>query len=293
MTVGRTAHWIAHGRAAETLRADRLFADPFAVAVVTTTDPALIDRLRGRPTARFDVLAVRTRFFDDYLIDAVAGGRRAQVVLLAAGFDSRAFRLEWPAGTHLYEVDLPEMIDEKAALLAGGPALPVHCERHTVPVDLTGDWCGPLRDTGFDPDLPTVWLAEGLLYYLTGAQVDALLDTVTSLSAPGSTLGLEHVNTDLYRAPWMRSWLADMREQGHPWQSGVADPEQWLTGHGWHATVREPSDLPIAGGRLVPRTPPRQVPGAARTWLVTAHRTPSATASHDRHPLPSVAKEMA
>ncbi|MCH0541425.1 SAM-dependent methyltransferase [Streptomyces sp. MUM 203J] len=273
-----TAHWIACARAAESLRPDRLFEDPLAVAFVRHTEPALYATLRSEPSARFDVLAVRTRFFDDRLLRAVTDGTPRQVVVLAAGLDGRAFRLPWPSGVTLYEVDLPEAVERKNAFLAGCRLPAGRCRRVPVGADLTADWASALRDAGFSPELPTVWLAEGVLYYLTGNQADTVVEQVTEQSAPGSVLCLEQVNTDLYRAPWMRGWLRQMRDEGRPWQSGVADPEAWLAARGWHAVVCEPGDLPEAAGRLVPRTPPRGTPGAARTWLISASLV-TATAS--------------
>ncbi|MFD9207459.1 SAM-dependent methyltransferase [Streptomyces sioyaensis] len=265
-----TAHWIACARAAESLRDDRLFHDPLAVEFVRRTEPDLYARLRSEPSSRYDVLAVRTRFFDDCLLRAVTTGPARQVVVLAAGMDGRAFRLPWPPGVTLYEVDLPAAVEEKAAFLSRTSLTADRCQRIAVGANLTDDWPSALVDAGFRSDLRTAWLAEGVLYYLTEPQVNAVVDRVTALSAVGSTCFLEHVNTDLYRAPWMQEWLRTMRDEGRPWLSGVADPETWLGGRGWHAVVREPGELAEAAGRLVPRTPPRTTPGAARTWLISA-----------------------
>ncbi|MDF3292236.1 SAM-dependent methyltransferase [Streptomyces silvisoli] len=268
--VSSTAEWIAHARAAETVRADRLFADPLAVTFTELTNAPLLAEFRDAPTPRFDVLAVRTRFFDDYLIAATGPGALRQVVLLAAGLDSRAYRLDWPAGTRVFELDLPELFEAKEDLLRKADLPAPSCERLIVSADLRQDWPAKLRAAGFDPGTPTVWLVEGLLYYLTEEQADAVVGELSALSAPGSVLALEQVNTDTYRAPWMQDWLAQMRAEGRAWQSGVAEPEQWLAGHRWEATVVEPSDLDIAVGRRIPRTPARDVPGVARTWLITA-----------------------
>ncbi len=268
--VSSTAEWIAHARAAETVRADRLFADPLAVTFTELSNAPLLAEFRDAPTPRFDVLAVRTRFFDDYLAAATGPGALRQVVLLAAGLDSRAYRLDWPAGTRVFELDLPELFEAKEDLLRKADLSAPSCERLIVSADLTQDWPAKLRAAGFDPGTPTVWLVEGLLYYLTEEQADAVVRELSALSTPGSVLALEQVNTDTYRAPWMQEWLAQMRAEGRAWQSGVAEPEQWLAGYRWEATVVEPSDLDIAVGRRVPRTPAREVPGVARTWLITA-----------------------
>ncbi|MFI0905852.1 SAM-dependent methyltransferase [Streptomyces sioyaensis] len=265
-----TAHWIACARAAESLRDDRLFQDPLAVEFVRRTEPDLYAQLRSEPSSRYDVLAVRTTFFDECLLRAVTTGPARQVVVLAAGMDGRAFRLPWPPGVTLYEVDLPEAVEEKAAFLSRTSLTADRCHRVTVGADLNADWSSALVDAGFRRELPTAWLAEGVLYYLTEHQVNAVVDRMTALSAAGSACFLEQVNTDLYRAPWMQEWLRTMRDEGRPWLSGVADPEAWLADRGWHAVVREPCDLAEAAGRLVPRTPPRGTPGAARTWLISA-----------------------
>lgn len=270
--VGATAGWIAHARAAETLRNDRLFTDPLAVAYTERTNSELLALLRTGPTTRFDVLAVRTKYFDDYLTAATAEAGLRQVVLLAAGLDCRAFRMQWPDGTHVFEVDLSDLLGAKESLARECGFAPTSCTRHTVAADLTGDWTAALRAAGFDPLVPTAWLAEGVLYYLTSEECDKVVRELSALSAPGSALGLEQVNTDTYRAPWMQQWLSEMREQGRAWQSGVAEPECWLIGHGWRAVVTEPAGVPGAAGRRVPRTPPRDVVGVARTWLVTADR---------------------
>jgi methyltransferase (TIGR00027 family) len=218
------------------------------------------------------VLAVRTRFFDDYLADATTRGGLRQVVLLAAGLDSRALRMHWPDGTRVFELDLPELFEANEELVRGTEFPASSCDRHIVAADLTQDCPTALCAAGFDPGTPTAWLVEGLLYYLTGEQADAVVRELSGLSAPGSVLGLEQVNTDTYQAPWMRHWLAEMRAKGRAWQSGVAEPEQWLAAHGWQASVVEPAQLPIAEGRRVPRTPAREISGVARTWLITAAR---------------------
>ncbi|WP_431912646.1 class I SAM-dependent methyltransferase [Micromonospora carbonacea] len=273
--VSGTARWMTHARAAETLRADRLFADPLAIALLERTEPEVLTRLRENPTPRFDVIAVRTRFFDEYLRRASAQPDRRQVVILAAGFDTRAFRLDWLPDTTVYEVDLPEVVDLKESFLAECAPPERSCHRVAIPADLTKDWTARLRAAGFDPERPTAWLVEGLLYYLTEVEAETLVRQIHTLSAAGSTLALEHVNPDTYRAPWLKDWLREMGEGGRPWQSGLAEPEAWLSALGWDARVHEPSDLAIARRRWVPRTPPRDVPGVMRTWLVVAGRRPA------------------
>jgi methyltransferase (TIGR00027 family) len=136
-----------------------------------------------------DNMAVRTKFFDEFFLDATKAGVK-QVVILASGLDSRAYRLAWPAGTVVYEVDQPQVIEFKSRTLAGlGPA--PTADRRVVAVDLRDDWPTALRTAGFDPAQPTAWSAEGLLGYLPPEAQDRLLDTITELCAPGSRLATE------------------------------------------------------------------------------------------------------
>jgi methyltransferase (TIGR00027 family) len=138
-------------------------------------------------------MAVRTKFFDEFFIDAAQAGIR-QGVILASGLDARAYRLPWPAGTTVYEIDQPQVIEFKTRTLAELGAKPTTC-RHPVAIDLRDDWPAALHAAGFDPDEPTAWSAEGLLGYLPPEAQDRLLDTVTALSAPGSRFATESVPT--------------------------------------------------------------------------------------------------
>jgi methyltransferase (TIGR00027 family) len=138
--------------------------------------------------------AVRTHFFDGYFADATGLGIR-QVVLLAAGLDSRAYRLDWPTGTTVYEIDLPKVLDYKAETLAGHGAAPT-ADRRAVPVDLRHDWPQALRDAGFDATRPTAWLAEGLLPFLPAAAQEAMFTSIDALSAPGSRVAVEIFGVD-------------------------------------------------------------------------------------------------
>ena len=134
-------------------------------------------------------MAVRTKFFDDFFLQRRAAGGIRQAVILASGLDSRAYRLAWPAGTTVYEIDQPEVIEFKTRTLAELGAEPT-AERRTVAMDLRYDWPSALIEAGFDPDQPTAWSAEGLLGYLPPEAQDRLLDTITELSAPGSRVAV-------------------------------------------------------------------------------------------------------
>ncbi len=211
-SVGATATMVAAARAMAT-RADRpLINDPFAEPLVRAVGVDLLTRLAGGeldPAELNDVhdgaaasgesagvmsrmtdnMAVRTKFFDEFFLAATKAGI-GQVVILASGLDSRAYRLPWPAGTVVYEVDQPQVIEFKTRTLAGLGATPT-ADRRVVAVDLRDDWPTALRTAGFDPARPTAWSAEGLLGYLPPEAQDRLLDTITELSAPGSRLATE------------------------------------------------------------------------------------------------------
>ncbi|ATY16609.1 SAM-dependent methyltransferase [Amycolatopsis sp. AA4] len=265
--VGRTALAIARGRAAEQLRPDRLFSDPWAAAFLDGD----VGPETG-PGSEFmaGYFALRTRFFDDYLRTAVAAGCR-QVVLLAAGLDTRAFRLPWPADTRLFELDLPDTVRFKEKVLTTRGAEPA-CAREVVPVDLRDDWSAALLRQGFRPDRPTAWLAEGLLVYLTESENDALLAAVSALSAPGSHFGAEHINPDTLTLPPFQPALAAFARIGAPWRSAVADPRQWLARHGWQARITDPAELARSLDRPVPPAMDPATVDTARLWLIEATR---------------------
>jgi len=200
---------VAAARAVAT-RADRpLINDPFAEPLVRAVGVDLLVRLASgelNPTDLNDVqdgatgsagamsrmadnMAVRTKFFDEFFLDATKAGIK-QAVILASGLDARAYRLPWPAQTVVYEVDQPQVIEFKSRTLGELGATPT-ADRRVVAVDLRDDWPTALRTAGFDPAQPTAWSAEGLLGYLPPEAQDRLLDTITELSAPGSRLATE------------------------------------------------------------------------------------------------------
>jgi methyltransferase (TIGR00027 family) len=203
-------------------------------------------------------MAVRTRFFDEYFVGATAGGIR-QAVILASGLDSRAYRLGWPSGSVVYEIDQPAVIAFKSTTMARLDAQPTATLR-TVGIDLRGDWPAALRAAGFDPSAPTAWLAEGLLIYLPPEAQDRLLDTVTGLSAPGSTLATEYVPgiVDFDAGP-AREMAANLREQGLDLdmpaliysgpRNNVMD---YLRSGGWQVTGEPGGDLLTRHGLPLP-----------------------------------------
>ncbi|RSM79986.1 class I SAM-dependent methyltransferase [Kibdelosporangium aridum] len=196
--VGATATMAAVARAIAT-RTDRpLIDDPFAEPLVRAVGIDLLTRLATGEMApaglvgpvAIDGAKVRTKFYDEFFLEATEAGI-TQVVILASGLDSRAYRLPWPAGTVVYEVDQPQVIEFKTCALAELGAAPT-ADRRVAAVDLRDDWPTALRTAGFDPARPTAWSAEGLLGYLPPEAQDRLLDTVTELSAPGSRVATEN-----------------------------------------------------------------------------------------------------
>jgi methyltransferase (TIGR00027 family) len=189
--------------------------------------------------------AVRTHFFDEYFTDAANAGIR-QIVILASGLDSRAYRIEWPAGTTVFEIDQPKVLQYKAETLAAHGAQP-SAQRREVAIDLRQDWPKALREAGFDDGQPTAWLAEGLLMYLPGDAQDRLFELVTELSAPGSRIAAETAGvTASERREEMRERFERFAAQFNMEQAlniqdliyedpDRADVAQWLGAHGWRA----------------------------------------------------------
>ncbi len=202
-SVGATATMVAAARAMASRADDPLIDDPFAEPLVRAVGVDVLTRLAtgdlpaadlgGDATvgmARMaDNMAVRTVFFDEFFLDAT-GAAVTQAVILASGLDSRAYRLPWPTGTVVFEIDQPDVIEFKTRTLADLGAEPT-ASRRTVAIDLRDDWPAALKAAGFDPAKPTAWAAEGLLGYLPADAQDRLLDTITALSAPGSRLATE------------------------------------------------------------------------------------------------------
>jgi methyltransferase (TIGR00027 family) len=205
-----------------------------------------------------DNMAVRTKFFDDFFTDATAAGIR-QAVILASGLDARAYRLAWPAGTVVYEVDQPQVIEFKTRALADIGAEPT-ADRRAVAIDLRFDWPSALKKAGFDPDQPTAWSAEGLLGYLPPDAQDQLLETITALSAPGSRLATESAppfdQNDLDEATERMQSAADRwREHGYDldWANLIYlgernEPMAYLAEHGWRMNGRTVNELLTANG---------------------------------------------
>ncbi len=269
--VCRTALVMAAKRAIESQRSDCLFKDPFAAQLVGTDQMLALrekwDKIDGSnpfsTALRIQFVAVRTRFFDDFLLSVLPEVH--QVVLLGAGFDTRAFRLPFPSATHLYEIDLPEIIERKEAILKDVPA---SCHRYALASNLQQPWAHLLKNQGYISHEPTVWLMEGLLMYLDKKEVNKLLQTVSKLSATGSYLGADLIS--------VKSWEVGSK---HPnglisknWRFGTDEPEELFANHGWNASVIQPGEIRANYGRYSAKITPRSVPQRRRSFLVTAKK---------------------
>ncbi|QLL08274.1 class I SAM-dependent methyltransferase [Mycobacterium vicinigordonae] len=282
-SVGATALGVAAGRAAETESEDPLINDPFARVFLdavgdgvwswffTADLPDAVIEAEPQLPAEMQLMvsytACRTAFFDGFFLDAAQAGVN-QAVILAAGLDSRAWRLPWPDGTTVYELDQIKVLDFKVSTLAGHGAEP-SCDRIGVAVDLRDDWPAALRRAGFDPSARSAWSVEGLLPYLPAAAHELLFERIQGLSAAGSRIAVE-----AHGPGWMDpDLLAQRQERGQRLRGLIAkaDPDRqvpatqelwyleeredvgsWLSRHGWQATVTPARELMAGYGRGVP-----------------------------------------
>ncbi|WP_320775347.1 SAM-dependent methyltransferase [Streptomyces sp. CRN 30] len=261
--LSRVALWTAAAHAAEQTRERPYVSDPWAgdflrAARVAGGPPGDGPLQRMLP----DWAVVRSRFFDEYLLDAARSGCR-QVVLLGAGLDTRAFRLDWPAGVRVFEVEDPALLAFKEHVLDWAP--PTCGRRGTVGVAPVGAWTEELCAVGFDPGRPTAWLAETLLYHLPPREAESVAATMTELSAPGSVFGAECVGAETVASPAVTPFLDALAATGVTWRWRTAEPERWWAERGWTATAADLLTLPYVVERLAPYLP---VLGEAATRTV-------------------------
>jgi methyltransferase (TIGR00027 family) len=266
-SVGLTATMVAAARAVASRTPGALVNDQFAAPLVRAVgvdffarmaagelDPSDLDQDAAKGMRRFaDAMAMRTRYFDEFFLDATRAGIR-QAVILASGLDSRAYRLPWPAGTSVYEVDQPQVIDFKTTTLAGLGNQPT-ADRRAVAVDLRDDWPAALKRAGFDPTQRTAWIAEGLLGYLPAEAQDRLLDQITAQSVPGSrfaTEGLLDINEANEQELRRRMQRQSEMWNRHGFELDMAglvyfdertDARTYLSDHGWLTASASTTDL--------------------------------------------------
>lgn len=300
-SVGATALGVAAARAVETESENPMISDPFAQvfldaagegvwswytmrdlpAEVAEAEPELPLRMQ----AMTSYMASRTKFFDTFFIDATAAGIR-QAVILAAGLDSRSWRLPWPDGTTVYELDQPRVLEFKASTLAEHGAEPT-CNRVAVPVDLRQDWPTALQQAGFDASAPSAWSAEGLMPYLPAAAQDLLFDRLQGLTVTGSRVAVEALGPRFMdpeyrvkrreRMDRVRALMAKVDPQREIPKTEELwyfeereDVGDWFRRHGWQVTVTPSADLMAGYGRR----PPKEVEdGVPHNLFVSAQRT--------------------
>jgi methyltransferase (TIGR00027 family) len=267
-SVGATATLVAAQRAIASRGPEPLINDPYAEPLVRAVGVDFVaNLLDGDPddmAPDFDKnrmaegIAVRTRFFDNLFGTAAAAGVR-QAVILASGLDTRAYRLPWPVGTVVYEIDQPAVIEFKTKTLAELGAQPT-AELRTVSVDLRDDWPTAVLNSGFERTQPAAWIAEGLLIYLPPHAQDQLFDNITQLSAPGSHLATECVpDASAFSDERSQSISAGFRRHGfdaemsdlvyHGERSPAID---YLTARGWDLTALTIEEAYAANGFEMP-----------------------------------------
>jgi methyltransferase (TIGR00027 family) len=295
-SVGATATGVAVGRALASRGENDLINDPFAEPLVRAVgvdfftrlaggelDPAAVDGDAEFGMQRMaEMMAVRTRFFDEFFMEAADAGIR-QAVILASGLDARAYRLGWPAGTTVYEIDQPQVIEFKTKTLAGLGAAST-ADRRAVAVDLRHEWPEALRRAGFDAARPSVWSAEGLLAFLPSDAQDRLLDNITALSATGSRFASENMPDMTQVQTMLQTRMQEMterwREHGFDvdmsdlWYFGERnDVADYLGRHGWATATTAMADLYAAIGLSIPATDDDEAVAFGSFNYVTAVRT--------------------
>ncbi|ORA80083.1 SAM-dependent methyltransferase [Mycolicibacter kumamotonensis] len=266
-SVGSTALFVATARALEARKPEPLAVDPYAelfcraaggdwAAVIEGNLPGhqLLTSDFGEHFVNFQ--GARTRYFDDYFRRAVEAGVR-QVVILAAGLDSRAYRLSWPDGTTIFELDQPQVLAYKSYVLSQRGIRP-GAQRREVAVDLREDWPQALRDSGFDPEQPSAWIAEGLLIYLPAEAQAQLFTGIDNLAAPGSHVAVEDgapLPAEAFQAAVEAEVAAgDDSRIFHRlvYNERCAPADEWFGARGWTAVATPLADYLRELGRPVP-----------------------------------------
>lgn len=268
-SVGATATVVAAQRAVASRGPNPLMNDPYAEPLVRAVGTDAATRMLDADPdtdgdAEFSVrqaaeaMAVRTRFFDKLFATAADAGVR-QAVILASGLDTRAYRLAWPAGTVVYEIDQPAVVEFKTRTLADMGAEPT-AERRALGVDLRDEWSKVLLESGFDCERPTAWIAEGLLIYLTPQAQDQLFDNITRLSAPGSHLATEFIadasafsdNRSRRVSEGFRRFGFDTELSELVYEGERSSVIEFLTARGWDVRAQSLEEVYAANGLELP-----------------------------------------
>jgi methyltransferase (TIGR00027 family) len=266
LDLGTTARWTAAIRAKETERQDALIKDPWAAALAGKEGMAWIEE---RTEESVLPILLRTRYFDDFLQRIAAENDLRQIVLMAAGMDTRAYRLSWPENTRLYELDQPAVLQTKGEILRAVDAVP-SCERVSIEVDLSGPWEEKLIQVGFVPEELSGWLLEGFLFYLPTSALSPIFDTINHLTSIGSWMGFDIVNSITLTHPLTRHWVEMQAKSGAPWLGTMDDPIGYLAGLGWSASLTQAGQEDAHHGRWPFPILPTMMPDVPHNWFVTA-----------------------
>lgn len=266
--VALTSLLVAAMRAAETKRSDsegRLFSDPFAETLAGdegfTLMKRAIDAVGDQPA-----IAVRTAFIDEKFKNALNDGVR-QIVIVAAGMDSRSYRLNFPEGTKVFELDQPEVLKYKSEKLIN---VKPNCLRKAIEVDLREEWQSKLLEAGFNLSEKTLWSVEGLLMYLDEEQVITLFERINTLASTNDILLFDIFTRNLLDAPHMKTNLDFLANIGAPWKFGTNDPEQFMKKLGWSVNMTQPGEY--APERWPFPVAPSHVPNVPRSFFVEAYK---------------------
>jgi methyltransferase (TIGR00027 family) len=216
-------------------------------------------------------MVIRTHYFDGCLLHVTREVGLRQVVILAAGLDTRAFRLAWPEGVKVFEIDQPDVLAYKESVMQAAGAQPA-CQRFTIGADLTAPWQADLIHSGFNPDLPAAWLLEGFLFYLPCESIHRILDEVGALAAGGSWVGFDIINNLTLTSPITKAWIDMQAKAGAPWLGWLDDPEAFMADRGWQAALTQPGQSDANFGRWTLPVIPVKMPTLPHNWYVTAEK---------------------
>ena len=267
--VSYTAQWTAAIRAREsTLAEGRLFNDQLAEELAQPDGFRLLEKYKGGGVQEFVI--IRTRYFDDAIQAALDHDQFRQIVFIAAGMDTRAFRLNWPDGAVLYEIDHEGLLEEKQKRLSKLGASP-NVKRIEVAADFSQPWINSLINAGFLRDQKTLWVAEGLLFFLEQKEVIDLLEVTGGASAPHSRLLTDMNNNILLQSPMSRFFMETLKRDGTPWRFGTNDPSAFLSNHHWHVIeLKEPGQTKAGLTRWPYETHHSAMTNVPRSWLIQA-----------------------
>lgn len=266
--VAKTSLMTAAMRAAESKRSEsqgRLFLDPYA-ELLAGEEGVLLMQQAIAVSGEQPAIAVRTAFMDETIKTYAQGGIR-QIVFLAAGMDTRSYRLRFAPDTRVFELDRKEVLEYKAQKLKD---LQPNCQRIALPADLRDDWHLKLHEAGFRLAKRTLWVVEGLLMYLEESQVGDLFKRVNALAYENDVMLFDVLGRTLLDSPFMHNQLSFLKSIGAPWHFGTNEPEALMEEYGWDAKATQPGEF--APKRWPFPTAPRNIPHVPRSFFVEAQK---------------------